>query len=217
MAAERRELLKYLLQVGGARGFSGRYRWLPPLLLMAVHDVRARSKPSGGCANRELQLPPPPPLPPPPHCRLQDTQARGRDVLLPVGCSGYDEWLLDALSVDRVLKQLRSSSTKLDLINACVSTSAIGGSLAAAARRESLATPPRGSSSGLEAPDGVVDFRRLVSGSPQGTPSGGGGLGATSEAVEDEADSAVPQLRLRSLHVGEPSGRCSCALGEEVL
>ncbi|KAL4439477.1 hypothetical protein ABPG77_008806 [Micractinium sp. CCAP 211/92] len=133
---------------------------------------------------------------------LQDTQARGRDVLLPVGCSGYDEWLLDALSVDRVLKQLRSSSTKLDLINACVSTSAIGGSLAAAARRESLATPPRGSSSGLEAPDGVVDFRRLVSGSPQGTPSGGGGLGATSEAVEDEADSAVPQLRLRSLHVG---------------
>lgn len=136
---------------------------------------------------------------------MQDTQARGRDVLLPVGCSGYDEWLLDALSVDRVLKQLRSNSAKLDLINACVSTSAIGGSLAAAARRESLATPPRGSSSALDASGDAADFRRLVSGTPpHGTPSvGGAGMGATSEALDDDADSGLPQLRLKSLHVGE--------------
>ncbi|KAL4437302.1 hypothetical protein ABPG75_004441 [Micractinium tetrahymenae] len=135
---------------------------------------------------------------------LQDAQVRGRDVLLPVGCSDYDEWLLDALSVDRVLKQLRSNTAKLDLINACVSASNIGGSLAAAARRESLATPPRGTSSNLEDPEGVVEFRRLVSGTPHGTPSGGGGggLGAASEVHEDEADSGVPQLRLKSLHVG---------------
>lgn len=116
-----------------------------------------------------------------------------------MGCSDYEEWLLDALSVDRVLKQLRSNAARLDLINACVAIST-GGSLAAAARRESLATPPRGPSSALEDADAVVDFKRLVSG--DGTPSGGMGAAAGGDAG-DGADSGVPQLRLRSLHVGE--------------
>lgn len=212
LAAERRELLKYLLQVAG-RGGSAAGAGRPPSLLPGsctehrdtkqerVHAAVAPGSNFRRCRRPSCRH----------SCHVQDTQARGRDVLLPVGCSGYDEWLLDALSVDRVLKQLRSSSAKLDLINACVSTSAIGGSLAAAARRESLATPPRGTSSGLEAPDSAVAFRQLVSGTPHGTPSGGGGVGAASEALEDEADSGVPQLRLRSLHVGELlAGAAAC-------
>ena len=76
--------------------------------------------------------PPPAAATHPPACAaghpacLQDLQARGMEVLLPVGCSDYDEWLLDALSVERLLKQLRSGATKLDLINACVSSSTSG-------------------------------------------------------------------------------------------
>jgi hypothetical protein len=119
-------------------------------------------------------------------------------VLLPVGCSDFDEWLLDALSVDRLLKQLRSGAGTLDLINACVSTST---SAAAASRRDSLATPPRGASAlgGLEDGGGssaVVDFRALMSG--DSLAAGGGGVPA-----HEEPDQHLPQLKLRSLQVGK--------------
>lgn len=149
-----------------------------------------------------------PPLLPLPSAAPQDVQSRGTEVLLPVGCSDYDEWLLDALSVDRLLKQLRSKAAKLDLINACV-TSSTSGSLAAAARRESLAaTPPRGASSAME---DAEDYRRLMPGS--GTPSAGfvgagsGGAGDLGQEEGNDADSSVPQLRLKSLHVGASGGR----------
>ncbi|PSC73790.1 hypothetical protein C2E20_3044 [Micractinium conductrix] len=125
---------------------------------------------------------------------LTDQQARGREVLLPVGCSDYDEWLLDALSVDRLLKQLRGGATRLDLINACVSTSTTGGTLAAAARRESMATPPRGGSA-LEDGAGV---QRLMSG--EATPLAA--AAAAAEAEADGEDAALPQLHLASLRVG---------------
>ena len=140
------------------------------------------------------------PVPHPRHPNIvQDQQARGREVLLPVGCSDYDEWLLDALSVDRLLKQLRGGATRLDLINACVSTSTTGGTLAAAARRESMATPPRGGSA-LEDGAGV---QRLMSG--EATPLAA--AAAAAEAEADGEDAALPQLHLASLRVGELRGR----------
>ena len=144
-----------------------------------------RRRPPPATRHRCFACPPP-----------QDLQARGKDVLLPVGCSDFDEWLLDALSVDRLLKQLRSGAGTLDLINACVSTST---SAAAASRRDSLASPPRGGSAlgGLEDGGGssaVVDFRALVSG--DSLAAGGGG------PTLEEPDQHLPQLKLRSLQVG---------------
>jgi hypothetical protein len=126
---------------------------------------------------------------------MQDLQTRGKDVLLPVGCSDFDEWLLDALSVDRVLKQLKSGAPSLDLINACISTST-----SMSARKDYLATPPRSSTySGAEG--GVVDYRALgPAGSPGGTPGLAAGL------LEAQEDAHLPQLKLRSLQVGA-SGR----------
>lgn len=143
----------------------------------------------------------------------QDAQARGREVLLPVGCSDLDEWLLDALSVDRLLKQLRAGAgAKLDLINATVSTST--GPLAAGVgtgggRRDSWQTPPRGSAGGGGLEDTpVVDFRSLLVGTPGGTPGD-----STQQALAgDEADAHLPQLRLRSLQVGASAG-CRVGLG----
>lgn len=146
-------------------------------------------------------LPPPPPLnrhPPP-----QDLQARGVEVLLPVGCSDFDEWLLGALSAERLLKQLRGPTkpAKLDLINACVSAST--GPLATG-RRESWQTPPRVgrdsmSHGGDEAP--VVDIRSLLLADSAGTP--GESQQAAAPAGPDEAGAdGAPQLRLRSLQVG---------------
>ncbi|EFN53089.1 hypothetical protein CHLNCDRAFT_137406 [Chlorella variabilis] len=123
---------------------------------------------------------------------LQDLQVRGRDVLLPVGCSDFDEWLLDALSVERLLKQLKSGAPTLDLINACISTST-----SAAARKDYLSTPPRGTTTGGE-DGGIVDFRTLISG--DATPSAV--AAAADAAAAAEQDSHLPQLRLKSLQVG---------------
>jgi hypothetical protein len=126
-------------------------------------------------------------------------KARGKDVLLPVGCSDFDEWLLDALSVERLLKQLRSDPPTLDLINACVSASTLSPG------RSSLATPPRGSSSLAAAGEegGIVDFRTLMSreGTPGGTPAT-----VPAAAADDDEDSRAPRLRLRSLQVGARGG-----------
>ena len=139
-----------------------------------------------------------------PPCRLpQDLQAQGVEVLLPVGCSDFDEWLLDALSAERLLKQLRGPTkpAKLDLINACVSAST--GPLAMG-RRESWQTPPRvGRDSmghgGEEVP--LVDIRSLLHADSSGTP------GETQQAAapagpDGEGEDGAPQLRLRSLQVG---------------
>ena len=130
-------------------------------------------------------------------CRPQDLQVRGRDVLLPVGCSDFDEWLLDALSVERLLKQLKSGAPTLDLINACISTST-----SAAARKDYLSTPPRGTTTGGE-DGGIVDFRTLISG--DATPSAV--AAAADAAAAAEQDSHLPQLRLKSLQVGGYSAR----------
>jgi hypothetical protein len=133
---------------------------------------------------------------------LQDLQARGVEVLLPVGCSDFDEWLLDALSAERLLKQLRGPTkpARLDLINACVSAST--GPLATG-RRDSWQTPPRVgresmSHGGDEVP--LVDIRSLLHADSSATP--GESQQAAAPAGPDEAADGAPQLRLRSLQVG---------------
>jgi hypothetical protein len=54
---------------------------------------------------------------------LADLHSRGRTVLLPVGCNenDYDAWLLDALNVDRLLRQIGSGGN-VDLVSAFVPT-----------------------------------------------------------------------------------------------
>jgi len=54
---------------------------------------------------------------------LADLHSRGRRVLLPVGCNenDYDAWLLDALNVDRLLRQIGSGGN-VDLVAASVPT-----------------------------------------------------------------------------------------------
>ncbi|PRW45372.1 hypothetical protein C2E21_5977 [Chlorella sorokiniana] len=133
---------------------------------------------------------------------LQDLQARGVEVLLPVGCSDFDEWLLDALSAERLLKQLRGPTkpARLDLINACVSAST--GPLATG-RRDSWQMPPRVgresmSHGGDEVP--LVDIRSLLHADSSATP--GESQQAAAPAGPDEAADGAPQLRLRSLQVG---------------
>lgn len=133
-------------------------------------------------------------------------------MLLPVGCSDYDEWLLDALSVDRLLKQLRSGGgNRLDLINATVSTSAAPlAAGVAGARRDSWQSPPRGTGDGTPA----AELRALALGDG-GTPGD-----STQQALAaDEQDAHLPQLRLRSLQVGacaRPGWALTPALGAAV-
>ena len=121
-----------------------------------------------------------------------------------MGCSDFDEWLLDALSAERLLKQLRGPTkpAKLDLINACVSAST--GPLASG-RRDSWQTPPRGAGGRDSAGGGdevpVVDFRSLLHGGGSGTP-GDSQQAAAAAGDAGEADGGAPQLRLRSLQVG---------------
>ena len=52
---------------------------------------------------------------------LKDSERRGRNVLLPVGCNTLDDWLLDSLNVDRLLKQI-SLGGNIDLVGASVPT-----------------------------------------------------------------------------------------------
>ncbi len=119
-----------------------------------------------------------------------------------MGCSDFDEWLLDALSAERLLKQLRGPTkpAKLDLINACVTAST--GPLASS-RRDSWQTPPRigRESMGLVDEVPVVDIRSLVHGDSSGT-AGESQQAAAPAGPEDAGEGGAPQLRLRSLQVG---------------
>ena len=186
LAQDRRALLKHVLLVGSS-----------PRCYILLHDdpngpwpAASRHRPLYRRRRRH-------------RLSLQDVQSRGRAVLLPVGCSDYDQWLLDALSVDRVLKQLRAGTGTLDLINACVSSST--SAAAAPSRRETLlGTPPRGHSSNMDEASAaaIADFRGLGLGSG-GTPGGAAaGESADGGGGVDPAEAALPQLRLKSLQVG---------------
>lgn len=109
-------------------------------------------------------------------------------MLLPVGCSGYDDWLLDSLNVERLLKQAAGSGS-LDLIQCCTSTSL--SPVPAPAARPSV-TPTRGASAAEPA---VQPFAALLA---------GGGAASVSEAgLGAEPDDGLPVLQLKSLQVGE--------------
>lgn len=123
---------------------------------------------------------------------LRELQDSGREVLLPVGCADFDDWLLDALAVDRLIRQINSGSPALDLIQACA---------AASTARKAL-SPPR---PGPSASTAEVDFRQLL---VDGSGVAGDGVAAGAATAEGEAEAEaeehrVPQLKLKSLAVGE--------------
>eukprot|EP00887_Chlorella_sp_A99_P004701 scaffold4.g4701.t1 len=126
---------------------------------------------------------------------LRELQESGRGVLLPVGCNDFDDWLLDALAVDRLIRQINSGVPSLDLINACSVASTAGGG------RRPSATPPRPAPG---ADDAGVDFRELLlqdggaagAGSSRGGRSEGRGGGSV-----DVEGRRVPALKLKSLSV----------------
>ena len=123
-------------------------------------------------------------------------------MLLPVGCRGLDDWLLDALSVERLLKQA-AGGQGLDLIQATVSTSTQAA--APPVRLSAGGTPthhPRGPSSALEAALPFGAAAPAASGTPGPAGSSATGAAGAGAREEEEVDSGVPQLRLKSLAVG---------------
>ena len=76
---------------------------------------------------------------------LQAQAEKGRAVLLPVGCNGFDDWLLDAITVERLARQIKVGGN-LDLIHACTGSTSLA-----------MHSPSPG---GLDLPP-VVDFKDL--------------------------------------------------------
>lgn len=76
---------------------------------------------------------------------LEALAEKGRTVLLPVGCNGFDDWLLDAINVERLARQIKVGGN-LDLIHACTGSTSLA-----------VHSPSPG---GLDLPP-VVDFKDM--------------------------------------------------------
>ena len=108
--------------------------------------------------------------------------------MLPVGCNTFEDWLLDAMSVEKVLKNIALGGN-VDLITACTVTSAPTTFKALSPRPSTPGKSPRG---------------------PGGSPANGregAAMGAAHNIAlvgeDEEGNTGIPQLELKSLKVGE--------------
>lgn len=104
---------------------------------------------------------------------LQEYKAKGGQISFPVGCQGFEDWLMDALEVPLVLEQINKRG-KLDLIVMCSPSSTLTNSILS-----------------------HLPFDENAEGDRAGTPGGANGFGPDGT----QQRKALPHLQLPSMTI----------------
>ena len=91
---------------------------------------------------------------------IQEYKDKGGQIAFPVGCSGFDEWLMDALDVPLVLNQINKRG-KLDLILMCSAAGTLNHSILSRLPSDNTQEHPSAAGGGLGGVDGASQRKSL--------------------------------------------------------